>query len=71
MDPRKTLQLFATLVLCAVAAFCVSGFLATFEPLEEGHAMTWRVVYATLGALSVLGVLLLARRFRGGARDSR
>jgi len=64
MDPRKPPLLLAALVLTTVLSFCFFGFLATFEPLEEGRALTWRLVYGGVGALAVLGIALLGARFR-------
>jgi hypothetical protein len=64
MDPRKLPLLLAAAVLVLVLAFCLFGFLATFEPLEDGRALTWRLVYGGVGALSVLGIALLGARFR-------
>jgi len=71
MEPRKALLLFAALALCALAAFCFFGFLATFEPLEADRAMTWRLVYGAVGGSAVLGVLVLGRRFRRLPRGPR
>ena len=64
MDARKIPLLLGALVLVVVLAFCLYGILATFEPLEEGRALTWRLVYGGVGALSVLGIALLGARFR-------
>jgi len=64
MDPRKPALLLGALVLTTVLAFCFFGFLATYEPLEEGRALTWRLVYGAVGGLSVLGIALLGARFR-------
>ena len=48
-----------SLLLLAVAAFCVFGFLATFEPTD--NTLAFRIGYAVigLGCLVGAGVLLV------------
>ncbi len=46
-----------TLLFLAVAAFCVGGFLATFEPTD--NALTFRVGYTVIGLGCLVGVGLL------------
>jgi len=41
-------------LLLAVVGGCLFGFLATYEP---GEFLVWRVAYAALGLLSIVGVL--------------
>jgi hypothetical protein len=60
--PRFASILLAV-VLVAVAAFCVFGFLATYEP---PGAPVLRVIYAAVGLLSLVGVGVLVFRSRGG-----
>ena len=57
-------RLFVALLLLAVLGFCILGFMATFEPLEPGTQLTWRIIYGTLGGLCAAAIawLLLARR---------
>lgn len=56
---------FASLLLLAIAAFCWFGFLATLEPTTNTTAfMTFRILYATVGVGSLLGLGLLAARAR-------
>jgi len=43
-------------LLLAVAAFCVFGFLATFEP---GQFMAFRIGYSIVGLGCIAGVILL------------
>jgi len=43
-----------SLLLLAVAAFCVFGFLATFEPTS--NAMVFRIVYTVIGLGCLVGV---------------
>lgn len=52
------------LPLLAVLAFCGFGFLATFEPLDEGTQLTWRLIYGGVA----LGVLLAMVRVIRGPR---
>jgi hypothetical protein len=60
---RKLARGLAALVLLAILAFCVFGFLASYEP---PFAESWgiRLIYGLIGAvcLSLLIVLLLPRR---------
>ena len=51
--------ILGSLLLMAVTAFCVFGFLATFEPTEK--ALAFRIGYAVicLGCLLGAGVLLV------------
>lgn len=49
--------ILASLLLLAVAAFCVFGFLATFEPTD--NALVFRVGYTVIGIGSIAGVILL------------
>jgi hypothetical protein len=49
--------IFGSLFLLAVAAFCVFGFLATFEPTDNtAQFMTFRVGYAVIGLGCLVGV---------------
>ena len=48
-----------SLLLLGAFAFCVFGFLATFEPIE--HPLPWRIGYGIGGLLAVLGIANLWR----------
>ena len=49
--------IFASLLLMAVAAFCVFGFLATFEPTDNAaQFMAFRIGYSVIGLGCVVGV---------------
>ena len=55
---------FGSLVLLAVAAFCLFGFLATFEPTDKTtQFMMFRIGYGVvgLGCLSPSGARVLSR----------
>lgn len=41
------------LVLLGVVAFCAFGFLATFEPIEQGQQLMWRAAYGVVGVASI------------------
>jgi len=56
-------KLLLAVVLLAVAGFCVFGFLATYEP---PGLVVWRVIYAALGLVSLLGAGGLIFGSRGG-----
>jgi len=45
-----------------VAAFCTFGFLASFEPIDAGEAIKWRIGYALGFLASVTGAIRLLRR---------
>ena len=46
------------LILAAVLAFCVFGFLACFEPMADpGHLL--KAIYAITGLSSLLGIVYL------------
>jgi len=57
-------------MLASVAAFCVFGFLATFEPLPWATQWAWRAVYSVVGLLSVTAAVwvLRPRRHRRAGR---
>ena len=49
-----------SLLLLAVTAFCVFGFLATFEPTNNpGQFMAFRFGYSVVGLGCIAGVVLL------------
>jgi hypothetical protein len=52
--------IFGSLLLLAVAAFCVFGFMATFEPTDRTvQFMAFRIGYALIGVACVLGIGIL------------
>jgi len=53
------MKIIIGLFLLSVAAFCVFGFLATYEPVDG--ALTWRIGYGIAIAASLFGVLRLLR----------
>ena len=55
--------LFAV-ALCAVAAFCTFGFLATFEPVDG--ALRWRAGYGAAILACLYGARRLLRRGSDG-----
>ena len=61
------MKLFVTILgsilLLAVAAFCVFGFLATFEPTDKTtQFMASRIVYGLVGVGCLVGVFVLILR---------
>jgi hypothetical protein len=57
---KLLIAMFGSLVLLAVAAFCLFGFLATFEPTTNSvQFMAFRIGYAVVGLASVVGGGLL------------
>lgn len=55
MSPRNDMPLLVriitVMVLIAASAFCVFGFMATFEPIDRNGQMTWRMIYGLVGSL--------------------
>lgn len=49
--------ILGSLLLLAVAAFCIFGFLATFEPTS--NAMAFRIGYTVIGLGCVVGAGIL------------
>ena len=52
--------IIGSLLLLAVAAFCVFGFLATFEP--TANALVFRVGYTVIGLGCLVGVGFLVAK---------
>lgn len=63
---KRFLMILGSLLLLALAAFCVFGFLATFEPTDRPEMfVAFRVGYAVVGVGSLVGiVVLLSKSFR-------
>jgi hypothetical protein len=60
---KPLVAIFGSLLLLAVAAFCVFGFLATFEPTD--NAIAFRIGYAVIGVGCLVGVgFLIANSLR-------
>ena len=57
---KLLLAIVGSLLLLAVASFCVFGFLATFEPTDNTwQFMAFRVGYSVVGLSCIAGVILL------------
>ncbi len=54
---KLLMPILGSLVLLAVAAFCVFGFLATFEPTS--NVMAFRIGYTIIGLGCLVGVGVL------------
>jgi hypothetical protein len=59
---KTLLRILGSLPLFAIAGFCVFGFLASFEP---GNGLQWKVSYAVLGWICLVGAIVLLPRRRG------
>lgn len=57
---------FLTLGLLAILAFCVFGFLASYEYSEPSRRLPWQLGYGTGGAVCLFATVLLWR-FRRSA----
>jgi len=59
----------SSLLLLIVAAFCLFGFLATFEPTgNESEFMIFRIAYAVIGIACLAGLCFVI--LRGFTKDS-
>ena len=63
---RVIVAIIGSLILLPVAAFCLFGFAATFEPTDRTvEFMAFRVGYAVIGLGCLAGVVvLIANCFR-------
>jgi len=52
---------FLTLALLGLFTFCISGFLATLEPLDPITQMIWRAIYAVAGLGAISGILFMLK----------
>ena len=70
MIAKGDLRVLLPVPLVGALAYCLYGFTTTFEPMERGPQLTWRIVYAggCLGCLLLLALLLTAS-IRADARQ--
>ncbi|MDA0285128.1 MAG: hypothetical protein O3B13_20405 [Planctomycetota bacterium] len=63
---KQLVAILSALFLLVVAAFCVFGFMATFEPTDRTtEFIAFRVAYGVIGVSCLLGAgLLIASNFR-------
>ena len=55
---KIVLALFVSLLLLAVAVFCLFGFLATFEPTDRpGQFLAFRIGYTIVGIGCLVGMI--------------
>jgi hypothetical protein len=47
----------AAIIVVAIAAFCVFGFMATYEPLDPGAQITWRIIYGAIGGICAVAAV--------------
>ena len=57
---KLVVAILGSLLLLSVAAFCVFGFLATFEPTS--NAMAFRIGYTVIGLGCLVGVGFLVAK---------
>ena len=60
---RAFSRILGALTLLALAAFCVFGFLASFEPSETSR-LPWKVGYAAMTIVCLTGAVQLLRSGR-------
>lgn len=51
---KLLIAVFGSLLLLAIAAFCIFGFMATFEPTD--NALAFRIGYAVVGVGCLVGI---------------
>ena len=62
---RIVAAIIGSLILLPIAAFCVFGFMATFEPDESVEFMVFRIGYTVIGLGCLAGIIaLIANCFR-------
>ena len=60
---KLVVTVLGSLLLLAISAFCVFGFLATFEPTD--NALIFRVGYILIGLSCLVGIgFLIAKSLR-------
>lgn len=60
-------RVLLAILLLPVAAFCLFGFVATFEPLDLVTQWTFRIGYAVLGISAVASIARLSRGRTGSS----
>ena len=60
------MRILLTLILLCVVAFSAFGFMATYEPMDDGSHLTWRIGYGIAIVASLFGVV---RALRKGSRS--
>lgn len=62
----RVLRTLAVLAMLPILAFCVFGFIATFEPLSPSTQILWRVIYGLTGLACVGGIVRSLRPRKQG-----
>lgn len=63
---RVVVATIGSLLLLPIAAFCVFGFMATFEPTDRTvEFMAFRMGYAAIGLCCLAGIVVLIARCFG------
>ena len=55
------IKTFLALPLLGLFAFCIFGFLATFESLDPITQMTWRAIYTIAGLGTISAILFMIK----------
>ena len=64
---RIIVRIVFALLLLSVAAFCVFGFLSSYEISDTSGRLPWQIGYGTLGLICLGGAgFVLRPRRRGG-----
>lgn len=59
------MRVIIVLLLLCVVAFSAFGFMASYEPIDDGSHLTWRIGYGIAIVASLFGVV---RTLRKGGR---
>jgi hypothetical protein len=62
---KFVLRLVLSVPLMAVVAFCLFGFMATFEPMPRVPQLVWRGVHALAGSAAFVTICWMWLRPRG------
>jgi hypothetical protein len=55
-------RILGVIVLLAIAGFSAFGFAATFEPIDSGSRLAWRIGYGLVGVACLVAAWRRARR---------
>lgn len=68
---RILIAVIGSLVLLAIAAFCVFGFMATFEPTDRPtESLTFRIGYSVIGIGCLASVVGFVANCIRSSRDA-
>lgn len=57
---NKTARIISAMALLGITAFCIFGFMASFEPSETSR-LPWQIGYGVAGVACIGGAVMLLR----------